>query len=282
MDIIIRKIHRKGRSLVFKPNSKSGYKFELENAQPCLTAFQKSCVQTKPQKDRRLGSFWTPNFCYIGSVIVKDGEVSLLDMISISNESPMTDFNNYFPSKKHYWYDKAKPQNPAMETYFIGVRAVASLLAHYYKLQKLGSIKEAALLYKKYLTPLGLARLLQDVDSSLLGDGDFLYPISLSNKDCVMKAHRDQPMSINDKVLVDQINSSSSSDFSLKEKHKRRKPKGDEVNGLQDLDEIKNFTAPEIKKGVDPMNGFSGEWDANNDKEGKKTPFKLPNIMGDK
>ena len=190
MDILIRKIQRKGKALVFKPNSRSGYKFTSESAQPSLTAFQKSCIKIRPQKDRKLGSFWTPNFCYFGSLMVKNGEVSLQDMIAESDLVSMTDFNNYFPSKKYYWYDKAKPQNPAMETYFIGVRAAASVLAHYYNLQKLGQIKEAAILYKKYLMPLGLAKLLSDVDSNLLSDDDYIYPISLSARNCVMKANR--------------------------------------------------------------------------------------------
>jgi hypothetical protein len=187
MDILIRKIQRKGKTLVFMPNSKSGYKFETEDAQPCLTEFQKSCIQTKAQKDRKLGSFWTPNFCCIGALMVQNGQANLSDMIGRGSSDSMTSFNNHFPDKNWYWYDKAKPENLAMLTYFIGVRAAASILAYYYNLLKTSKIKEAERLYKRHLLPLGMARLLVDADSNLVSDEDDLYMIEMSGKDYIIK-----------------------------------------------------------------------------------------------
>ena len=188
MDILIRKIQRKGKGFVFMPNSKSGYKFNTEDAQPRLTEFQKSCIQVKAQKDRKLGSFWTPNFCCIGALMVQNGEANLTDLLGRGSLESITSFNNHFPDKKWYWYDKAAPENLAMLTYFIGVRAAASILAYYYNLLKKSKIKEAEKLYKKHLVPLGIARLLIDADSNLVCDEDDLYMIKTSGKDCIIKA----------------------------------------------------------------------------------------------
>lgn len=170
------------------PNSKSGYKFTTEDAQPCLTDFQKSCIQTKAQKDRKLGSFWTPNFCCMGALMVQNGQANLSDMAGRGSSDSMTSFNSHFPDKNWYWYDKAKPENLAMLTYFIGVRTAASILAYYYNLLKTSRIKEAERLYKRHLLPLGMARLLVDADSNLVSDEDDLYMIEVSGKDYVIKA----------------------------------------------------------------------------------------------
>lgn len=170
------------------PNSKSGYKFATEDAQPCLTDFQKSCIQTKAQKDRKLGSFWTPNFCCLGALMVQNRQANLSDMTGKGALDSITSFNSHFPDKNWYWYDKAKPENLAMLTYFIGVRAAASILAYYYNLLKTSKIKEAERLYKRHLLPLGMARLLVDADSNLVSDEDNLYMIEVSGKDYIIKA----------------------------------------------------------------------------------------------
>ena len=283
MDILIRKIQRKGRVIVFKPNSKSGYKFTSESAQPCLTAFQKSCIKTRSQKDRKLGSFWTPDFCYIGTLMVENGEVSLSDMISDSGTVTMTDFNNYFPSKKHYWYDKAKPQNPAMETYFIGVRAAANVLAYYCNLQTAGEIKEAAVLYKKYLKPLGLARLLADADSNLLSEDDYIYPIKLSARNCVMKAVKSSVLSTNEHTTntynnVNPIYANAKDDSGV----------GNDVNAIKrelghsdtDDDVIRTIRAPVLKvqKISDKIIETDNDAHLIVEKIGTKNPNKLPKI----
>lgn len=186
MEIIIRKIDRKGNDLVFKPNSKSGFRFTEDYAQPNLTLFQKSCIQVKPQKDRKLGSFWTPNFCYLGMLLVEHGEVSLLNVIEEKNIASTEVFNSHFPEKKWYWYNKTDEQNLAVQTYFMGVRAVASLLSYYYELQKTSKLKEADVLYKQYLKPLGVAKILSQVDSNLLTADDNIYSMKLTSDDCTV------------------------------------------------------------------------------------------------
>ena len=203
MDILIRKIQRRGKNLTFKPNSKGGYKFTEDSAQPCLTPFQKSCIQVKPQKDRKLGSFWTPDFCYIGTLMVQDGQASLQDMINDGGAVSMVDFNSYFPNKKWYWYNKASPQNMAMQTYFIGVRAAASILNYYYELQKQSRIKEANVLHERYLKPLGIAKLLADVDSNLLSTDDGLYSVNLTDGDCIIKSDKVKVVVKNSRNTVD-------------------------------------------------------------------------------
>lgn len=190
MEITIRKIQRKGKSLAFKPNARSGYLFTIDSAQPKLSDFQASLISIKPQRDRNYGSFWTPDFCYIGTLLAQYGQVSLLDMISDDGNISMLDFNNNFPEKKWYWYKKAKSQNIAMQTYFIGVRATASIITYYYQLQKASQIKEAEIFYEQYLMPLGVAKLLADADSSIVSDEDYLYEIVLSANDCIVKAKR--------------------------------------------------------------------------------------------
>lgn len=290
MDILIRKIQRKGRDIVFKPNSKSGYKFTSESAQPCLTSFQKSCIKTRSQKDRKLGSFWTPDFCYIGTLMVQNGEVSLSEMISDSGAVAMTDFNNYFPSKKHYWYDKAKPQNPAMETYFIGVRAAASVLAYYYNLQTAGEIKEAGVLYNKYLKPLGLARLLADADSNLLSEDDYIYPVNVSARNCIMKAVKTSILSAN-KNISDTYNKVNSMDKNTKDDN----VVGGYVNAIKressysdvEDDVIKTIKAPIIRvqkisdsEISESEQVIETEVDTNTivEKTSNKNPNKLPKI----
>lgn len=188
MEILIRQIARKGDSFRFKPHCKSGYKFNIEHAQPILTPFQEACIAIKPQNDRKLGSFWTPHFCYIGTLIAEQGQVSLKRMMSDNGDISLLSFNNNFPLKEFYFYKKARPHNLAVQTYFIGVRAVASLLSYYYDLQKTGHINEAALLYSKLLKPLGFGKLLADVDSTLVGSDDYNYIIDLSAKDCVIRS----------------------------------------------------------------------------------------------
>lgn len=286
MDILIRKIQRKGKDLVFKPNSKSGYKFTSESAQPCLTAFQKSCIKTKPQKDRKLGSFWTPNFCHIGSLMVQNGEVSLLDMLSDGGAVSMTDFNNYFPSKKYYWYNKAKPQNPAMETYFIGVRAAANILAHYYNLQKLGQIKEAGMLYKKYLKPLGLAKLLNEVDSNLLSDDDYIYPVTLSARNCVMKAQRASGLMA---TKNNPTNQDAETAVAINNEVITKRSNGNHDNNNKELgveQQDSGFRPPKLKnmKRSEPIvdTTIEAEEEYMNEKTSKKNPNVLPKNIGDK
>lgn len=186
MDILVRKIQRKGDVIVFKPNSKSGYRFTEDYAQPNLTPFQKSCIQVKAQKDRKLGSFWTPNFCYLGMLLVEHGEVSLADIIKGINVAPTDVFNKHFPEKKWYWYNKTDEQNLAVQTYFMGVRAVGSLLAYYYELQKTSKLKEADILYRQYLKPLGVAKILSQVDSNLACSDDNVYLMNLTSDDCLI------------------------------------------------------------------------------------------------
>lgn len=186
MDILVRKIQRNGDSLIFKPNSKSGFKFTEDYALPELTPFQKSCIQIKAQKDRKLGSFWTPNFCYIGMLLVEHGEVSLSNVLKDDGVASTEVFNNHFPEKKWYWYNKADEQNLAVQTYFMGVRAVGSLIAYYYGLQKTSRLREADVLYRQYLKPLGVAKILSQVDSKLVCGDDNVYIMELTNTDCLI------------------------------------------------------------------------------------------------
>lgn len=285
MNILIRKIERKGKTVVFKPNSKSGYKFSSDEAQPRLTSFQKACVQTKPQKDRRLGSFWTPNFCYIGMLIVQNGEANLADMTNANSD--MKGFNNHFPDKKHYWYDKAKPQNPAMETYFIGVRATASILGHYHNLQKLGEIKKASILYKKYLTPLGLAKLLADTDSSLLSEEDLIYSINLSSKGCVIQTNRDLYFNIESKPLESNntitVENKTSNNGVVERKSKDIKNQNQDESTYND-DVFSGIKPPKVRiRSLSELSDtdIHGKPTDNENQEKKNRP-KLPNIKGEK
>ena len=221
MEIIVRKIDRKGDDLVFKPNSKSGFRFTEDYAQPNLTLFQKSCIQIKPQKDRKLGSFWTPHFCYLGMLLVEHGEVSLLNIIKGENLASTDVFNDHFPEKKWYWYNKTDEQNLAVQTYFMGVRAVASLLAYYYELQKTSKLKEADILYREYLRPLGVAKILSQVDSNLLTTDDNIYSMRLTNEDCtivsgnVNTTHRRKSVVNPAKKNIDEISKPISNNESL-------------------------------------------------------------------
>lgn len=280
MDILVRKIERRDGILVFKPNSKSGFKFTEEYAQPDLTAFQKSCIQVKAQKDRKLGSFWTPNFCYIGMLLVEHGEVSLINVLEGENIASTEVFNKHFPEKKWYWYNKADEQNLAVQTYFMGVRAVASLLAYYYELQKTSKLREADNLYRRYLKPLGIAKILSQVDSKLACSEDIVYLTKLTDKDClIISADINYDAAVKKsvksrQVVVKEIVAEKTSEDAKSEL------KNSSYEDIDNLDS--NVDHQDARLEVPKISRFTSEASiatATEDKDkSKRTPYKLPKI----
>lgn len=290
MDILVRKIQRNGDSLIFKPNSKSGFKFTEDYATPELTPFQKSCIQIKAQKDRKLGSFWTPNFCYIGMLLVEHGEVSLLSVLNDDGVASTEVFNSHFPEKKWYWYNKADEQNLAVQTYFMGVRAVGSLIAYYYGLQKTSRLREADVLYRQYLKPLGVAKILSQVDSNLVCGDDNVYIMELTNSDCIIMSddikqelHPRKPKSSKNearkiKVLVDEVDQNKAgSEADLNHVTNTRRVESNTKNDDDYVYDEKptKFDIPKINSVLEDR----GDEEAMTTKDrSKKPPHKLPKI----
>lgn len=186
MEILLRKIQRKKDSFIFKPHSRGGFKLTEDLAQPNLTPFQASCIISETKKDRKLGSFSTPEFCYLGSLMISDKSVDLKDAFTNERWDIEEAFNSYFPQKKWYWYNKTQPQNLAVQTYFVGVRLVANIVAYYFQLQKTGQILEADNFYKNFIKPTGIERVLAHSNSSLITNDDFIYRIELDKLNCVI------------------------------------------------------------------------------------------------
>lgn len=189
MEILLRKIQRKKDAFIFKPHSKGGFRFTVDLAQPSLTPFQSSCIINDSKKDKKLGSFSTPEFCFLGSLMVSDKSISLRDVFKKERLDVEEAFNAYFPEKKWYWYSKTEPHNLAVQTYFVGVRVVANIVAYYFQLQKTGQILEADSFYKNIIKPTGIERVLVNSDSSLITRDDFLYCVELSEANCVITAN---------------------------------------------------------------------------------------------
>lgn len=180
MDIIIRKIGDRSGRFMFLPNAKSGFRFADDSAEPKLSPFQRSCLQTSPQKNKKQGCFWTPSFCYIGMLVAKDGGFALDEMLSVSSEH-VKGFNKHFPNRNWYWYSKPKRQNIAVQTFFAGVRVASGLIVCYYDLMRVGRVTDANRLYKNYLEPTGLARLLDTSDSELITDADRTHKLVIED-----------------------------------------------------------------------------------------------------
>lgn len=175
MEIRVREITRKGGSFIFQPNSRGGFKFTEKAALPKLTAFQKSCINIKPSKSRKSNGFWTPDFCFFGAYFSSCQEINLskLSRKDIANESNFLEaFNGNFPDKKWYWYSKPRSENIAVQMYFLGVRVVSGIVAHYLSLQLAGDIKKANTFYSDILQPIGLVDVLSKIDGTLLSVED--------------------------------------------------------------------------------------------------------------
>ena len=187
MDIIIRKIGDKNNQFVFLPNAKSGFRFSEDFGEPKLSPFQKSCLQLSPQKSKKNGCFWTPNFCYVGMLAADVGGFSLDEILNINEES-VKGFNKHFPRKNWYWYSKAKRQNIAVQTFFAGVRVVSGLIVCYYDLMRVGRVSDAHRLYERYLVPTGIARLLETSDSELITEVDRTHNLLMDVGQFVLEA----------------------------------------------------------------------------------------------
>ena len=190
MDIIIRKIGDKNNRFVFLPNAKSGFRFSEDLAEPVLSPFQQSCIQLAPQKSKKKGCFWTPNFCYVGTLVAKEGGF-LLDELLKSNRDNIKEFNKHFPSKNWYWYNKAKRQNIAVQTFFAGVRAVSAIIVCYYDLMRVGRVADAHKLYEKHLRTSGIARLLETSNSQLITDVDRTHNLLIEDGNFILVAKND-------------------------------------------------------------------------------------------
>lgn len=145
-----------------------GYAIKPELLLKLLGRFELACINAKKMNLRAYNSrsdanslaieknFWTPDYCFIGSVVDKSEDISLrLLMGMLSGTSNKTkaanfsaNFNKHFPKKdKDYtYYYRLKKINPPAMMYIKGVKFIASVLYQYELYKQTNSLVELGLL----------------------------------------------------------------------------------------------------------------------------------------
>lgn len=168
-----------------------GYAIKHELLLKLLSSFELACINTKKLNlrayNRKSGAtspaidknFWTPDYCFIGSVVDKSDTLSLKALMGmLSGESNRTkaagyssNFNKHFPKKDKsytYHYRISELNSPAM-MYIKGIKFVASIIYQYELYRQTNSIEELSML-DKFMRKSGMGCLLNPELAELMTD----------------------------------------------------------------------------------------------------------------
>ena len=138
-----------------------GYEIANSVLSDNLSTYEMYCIKKKKsnmrtlkrQKGREIQrNFWTPDYCFIGSLLTQEDSVSLKeislmlagDKQKMKAKSVSKNFNKSIPNKdKNYYYHyQLKTANKAVMIYLKGVKFVAAVLYHHEHLKRVGDIEE--------------------------------------------------------------------------------------------------------------------------------------------
>lgn len=176
-----------------------GYKIAEKVLTDNLSTYEMHCIKRKKsnmrvlkrQKGREIKrNFWTPDYCFIGSLLSQEVSVSLKqisimltgDKQKMKAKAVSKNFNKSIPivDKNYYYHYQVKNINKAVMIYLKGVKFVASVLYHYEYLKRVGDIEEF-LVMADILNESGMAGLMSKDVAALMPNYQQCYHFNYLN-----------------------------------------------------------------------------------------------------
>lgn len=194
-----------------------GYEISNNVLMDNLNTYEMYCIKNKKGNIRLIRkhiskeiqrNFWTPDYCFIGSLLSQEDSVSLkqLSLMLTGDKQKMKakdiskNFNKTIPilNKNYSYHYQATTTKKAVIIYLKGVKFVASVLYHYEHLKRVGDIEEFLTL-QSIMNESGMAGLINDNVISLMAGYKQCYHFNylVHESDFVVTNKNKLPLAIN-------------------------------------------------------------------------------------